>query len=90
MAELIASGTTESASSDFTLTTDSATLFLKDAAGPVVDAGAVADIQIKSSSAEYFTIGSLTSQHLARVLTGAGTYRVVRKANAVAFGVDKV
>jgi len=89
MAELIAIGTTELASSDFTLTTDSATLFLKDAAGSQVDSNALAEVQIKSSGGEYFTIGALTWQIPGKVLSGAGTYRVVRRISAVAFGVDK-
>jgi len=53
MAELIAAGTTEADSADFTLAAgDQATLFLKDAAGPSVAADAIARLQIKSAAGE--------------------------------------
>ncbi len=91
MAELIAAGTAEADSADFTLASgDQATLFLKDAAGPRVSADAVAHVQIKSADGEYFQVGHLDSYNPAKVLSAPGTYRVKRIANAVAFGVDKV
>lgn len=92
MAAYITSGTTESNGADFSLTDgQTVTLFLIDAAGDAVDANARADVQIKSAGGEYFTLATLTGipGQSARVLCGAGTYRVVRRANAVAFGVDK-
>ena len=91
MAELIASGTTEASSADFTLAAgEQATLFLKDAAGPVTTPHAVAHVLIKSSDNEYFLIGKLTDSEPAKVLAAPGTYRVTRMAAAAAFGVDKV
>lgn len=92
MAAYITSGTAESNGADFTLVDgQSATLFLIDAAGDQVDPAARADVQIKSAGSEYFTVGTLTGTpgQSQLVLAGAGTYRVVRRANAVAFGVDK-
>jgi hypothetical protein len=93
MAAYITSGTTEASGDDFTLEAgDSATLFLIDGGGDAVNHGSRADIQIKSSAGEYFTIFSLSGQpgQNARVIVAAGTYRVVRRASTTAFGVDKV
>jgi hypothetical protein len=60
MAELIASGTAEADSADFTLAAgDQATLFLKDAAGTTVNPHGVAQVHIKSADGEYFMIGKL-------------------------------
>lgn len=89
MAELIASGTTEADSADFTLTAGtSATLYLKDAAGSSVPPLSTAEVQIKSGT-EYFTVGTLNIRAPAQVLTAVGTFRVRRMASAAAFGVDK-
>lgn len=89
MAELIASGTTEAASADFTLTAGgSTTLYLKDAAGSAVPYNSTALVQIKSGT-EYFTIGQLDDKNPAQVLTAIGTFRVLRLANSAAFGVDR-
>jgi hypothetical protein len=94
MSALIASGTNDLASADFTLAAgESATLCLVDAGGPGVPVSAVASIQFKAASGEYFAIGELTGSRpdgVAQVLSAAGTYRVVRAANSTAFGVDKV
>ena len=91
MAELIAAGTTEADSADFTLAAgDQATLFLKDAAGPSVAADAIARLQIKSAAGEYFNAGHLDSFNPAKILSAPGTYRVKRLAASSAFGVDKV
>lgn len=92
MAAYITSGTTESAGTDFTLTDgQSVTLFLIDAAGDAVDPNARADVQLKDSAGAYFTCGTLTGtpDGCARKLSSPGTYRVVRRANSNAFGVDK-
>lgn len=89
MAELIASGTTETASADFTLTAGlSTTLYLKDAGGPTVPYNSTALVQIKSGT-EYFTVGQLDDKAPAQVLTAVGTFRVLRLANSSAFGVDR-
>jgi hypothetical protein len=91
MAELIAAGTTEADSADFTLASgDQVTLFLKDAAGPRVASDAVAHLQIKSAAGEYFHVGHLDSYNPAKVLAAPGTYRVKRLAASAAYGVDKV
>jgi hypothetical protein len=87
MANIITSGTTEADSSEFTLASgESATIFLTGSA----PANAVARVKIKAADASFSTIGELTNQYPAKVLAGAGTYKVTRAANAVAFGVDKV
>jgi len=89
MAELIASGTTEANSSDIVIADgESTTLFLKSGTGGPIVNGAMASVQIKSSGAHYFTIGSLDHYNPAKVIQAPGTFRVVRHANAVAFGVD--
>lgn len=89
MAELIASGTADANSADFTLTDgQSATLFLKTATGAPVAPAAQARIQVKSGS-NYFTVGRLTQSDPMLVLRAAGTFRVQRLAHTIAFGVDK-
>lgn len=90
MAELIAIGTAQVNSADFTLAAgETATLYLKDVAGQQVESTSIARVQIKSSEGEYFNIGELNCRELAKVLSGAGTYRVQRLSANVAFGVDK-
>ena len=89
MAELIAIGTSQLASADFTLAGTSAVIYLKSALGPSIDLNASADIQIKSSGGEYFPVGTVTTKTGPQVLTGDGTYRVVRNVASLAFGVDK-
>lgn len=89
MAEIIASGTTQADAVDFTLAAGaSANLYLKDAAGPQLPPDAVAYVQIKSGT-QYFTVGELNCREPAKVLAGAGTYRVRKMASTAAFGVDK-
>ena len=90
MAELISIGTTQADSSDFTLAAgETATLFLKDAAGPQLANDSYAEIQIKAANGEYFFIGGLNCREPAKNLYGAGTYRVRRMASVSGFGVDK-
>ena len=89
MAELIASGTTEVNSSDIVVADgESTTVFLKSGTGGPIVNGAVASVQIKSSGGHYFTIGTLDKDAPAKVIQAPGTFRVVRYANGVAFGVD--
>jgi len=89
MAELLASSTAQTDSADFTLASgQTATLYLKDAAGESVDAHANVAIQIKSGL-EYFTIGSLNGARPCMVLDAVGTFRVRKFAAPVAFGVDR-
>lgn len=90
MAELIANGTTETTSADFTMANgDSATIYLKNAAGPLLSSDARAVIQIKSADGNYFTIGEINRANPAKVLSAPGTFRVVKIASANAYGVDK-
>ena len=85
MANLITSGTSELDSTEFTLTTDSATLFITGAA----DGNARATVKIKGADGTFSIVGELTKQFPGKVLTGAGTYKVTRCAAGAAFGVDK-
>lgn len=88
MAELIALGTTDTASADFTLASGvSTTLHLKTADG-VIPKGAYAAIEIKGGTG-YTGIGSLRGSEPVQVLAAPGTYRVRRLVNAVAFGVER-
>lgn len=90
MASFLTAGTTEAASSTFTLAAgESATLYLIDAAGPGLPEDIVVDIQIASSATEYFNIGVLTRERPCLVLTAVGTFRVLRKVCSTAVGVDK-
>lgn len=89
MAELIASGTTEVNSSDIVLIDGaSTTVFLKSGTGGPIVNGATATIQIRSSGGNYFKVGTLDHYDPVKVIQAPGTFRVVRHANAVAFGVD--
>lgn len=89
MAELIAAGTADANSADIVLTDGgSSTVFLKSGTGGVIVEGARGVIQIKSSGGHYFTVGTLDRDNPATAILGPGTFRVVRLANASAFGVD--
>lgn len=86
MASLIASGTTEATSSDFTLAAGtSTTLSLSGAAQPF----GTASIQIKSAAATYTPIGTLNSATPILVLSAVGTFRVIKSGSSVAFGVER-
>ncbi len=90
MAEIIATGTTQATSADFTLTDgQSTTIFFKDALGMEVTPEANALIRIKSSTNEYYTIGTVDCANPARVLQAPGTFRVFKYASTVAYGVDR-
>lgn len=91
MAELIATGTTDLDSSEFTLSAaDSVTLSLKSATDPNIPAGAQAVILLKTSASTFVRLGFLNEQMPAQVLLAPGTYKVTRRACATAYGVDKV
>jgi hypothetical protein len=91
MAELIASGTTEANSSDFTVSAGvPATISLFDADG-VFGNDVQATVFIKSSGGVYRAVhgGALSCSRRELVIDGPGTYRVTKYASQVAFGVDK-
>ena len=82
---IIADGATELASSDFTLAAgESTTLSLRGRSG-----NAVVRVQFKDSTGAYVDFGEINAQNSVRVLSGIGTYRCLRKASAVSFGVDR-
>lgn len=94
MAELLASATTEATSTDFAVTAGTpVTLFLKTATTDTLPSDGWAVVQIKSAGGAYYTVGDLkvTNSTYARILDGAGTYRVKKFATAsgTAYGVDK-
>lgn len=85
-ASIIADGLTELASSDFTLAAgESTTLNLR--GSPGISSRVL--VQFKDSTGSYVDFGELTAQNSVRVLSGIGTYRCLRKASTVSFGVDR-
>lgn len=91
MAELIATGTTDVDSSEFTLnSTDAVTLSLKSASDPNIPQGVQAVILYKTSASTFLRIGFLDERTPAQVLSAPGTYKVTRRACATSYGVDKV
>lgn len=64
------------------------TLFLKSATSESLPADAKAVIEIKSSGGQYYYVGELTASSSAKVIDGAGTYRVIKTAG-YAYGVDQ-
>jgi hypothetical protein len=93
MANIIPSGTGDATSAEFTLAAgDTATLFITSPTADDATPGVLAKVQIKAASGAFTTVGELKYGQLARVLSGAGTYRVWRPAQAagMAFGVEKI
>lgn len=85
-ASIIADGTTEANSSDFTLAAgETTTISLRG----TIPTTAMVRIQCKQSDGSYTDFGTLTSQFPVVVLTAVGVFRVVRRANAASFGVDR-
>lgn len=92
MAELIATGTAQDDSSDFTLADgQSTTIFLKekDTFYDSLPAQCAANVQIKSADSVYYTIHVITDRCPAIVLDAPGTYRVRKQASITTFGVDR-
>lgn len=91
MAQLIASGTVQADSADFTVAAGTPnTISLFDADGVFAN-DVAATLFIKSSGGVYRAVagGNLTGQKPEIVIDGPGTYRVTKYASTVAFGVDK-
>lgn len=88
MAELIAVGTTEVASSDITLAADTTTTLVLKSGTAQLPSGATADVQVKSGTF-YYTVGQLSAAAPMQVLSATGTFRVLRNPCATAFGVDQ-
>lgn len=89
MANIIASGSTELASADFTLAAGESTTLFFTSASSDEPGGLAAKVQIKAGSA-YTTIGYLKSGEPAKQLTGPGTFRVVRLASGSAAAVERI
>lgn len=89
MAELIANGTTV-VSAEFTVVAGTpATVFLKAAGALPKDAEGL--IEAKAADGTYTVLGaaSLTVNDPVRIIDGAGTWRVTRRASAGSYGVEK-
>ncbi len=93
MAELIASGTAQSAYVDVIVTTTAKALFIKGANGVVtVPAGAQYQIAHKTPNSDYLPIAVLdaTNAITANMLSAPGTYGVRRMATVNGLGVAVV
>ena len=89
MASILSAGTTEAASSTFTLAAgESKTVYLTSAAGPGIASDIAADIQIASAGGEYFTLGTLTRAVPSYVVQAVGTFRVLRRKCSSAVGIE--
>ena len=87
--EIIAQGTSEAYSAEFTLTAgDSATISLTGLTPPAVDRVSV-KLQYKSSAGAWFDFAELTQIDPIRSIDAAGTFRAKRNACTTAIGVDK-
>lgn len=92
MANLIAVGVAQANSADFPLIAgQSTTLSLTCAAGTVMPPAPVcmARIQILGSGGAYVDFGQIDGLNPIKVLTAIGTFRVVKNASPVAFGIDR-
>lgn len=89
MASILANQTTENPSTEIVLAAGAtATVFLRAAAG--VTGFRRASVQIKAADNSWTTIGYLTSNSPATILSGAATYRIYKYASDTAFGVEQV
>lgn len=90
MANIIAAGQTEAASSDITLPVGTpTTIQLNTGGNATLPADAAALIQYKNAGGGYNTIGRLTVQLPCQVLNAPGTFRVVRQACSANVAVDR-
>jgi hypothetical protein len=90
MAEFMSVSAAAANSADFTLAEGGqATLLLKDGtSNAVLQKGASANIQVKTSGGTYMQLGQLTSENPMLTVNGAGVYRVTKPAGFT-LGVDK-
>lgn len=88
MTQLIATGTAQADSADFTLTTDSTTLSLFSTTEQIPSL-CTAMVQKKSASGVYLNFGQIDGNNPVKVLSGPGTYRVRKLASSASFGVDR-
>jgi sarcosine oxidase gamma subunit len=90
MAAIIASGTSELASSDIVVVAGTpTTIFVNDANGKLVPEDVRVAIQIKAASGQYMTVAELSRALPAIVIDGPGTYRALRKVCTTAVAVDQ-
>lgn len=89
MAQLIAYGTAAATSAEFTLTEgQEANLLLYGANGQLPPENARARVLQKTSATTWVPVGEMKRDASAKVLAGAGTYKVEMSASAGS-GVDK-
>lgn len=91
MAEILAAGTTELASSPFSVAAgETTTLYLKvTSANAVMPHDARAVLQLQEAGGAWQSLRQLDISNPAAVLTAVGTFRVVRQACSSAVGVDR-
>lgn len=88
MTEILAIGTSDATSSDFTLTGESTSLLLTTTSGVITSNTGFAEIQVKNTAGLYLTIGRLDSKTPMLVLSAPGIYRVSRTTGG-SCGVDR-
>lgn len=90
MAELIAAGTTQADSADFTVVAGTpTTLYIKPATGSEVPIGPTYLLQHKTPAAAYITVAILNARNTPVNVSGAGTFRVRRLADTTSTGMDQ-
>lgn len=90
MTVLIASGTTDAASADFTVAAGTPlTIYMNPGSAPLAPLCQVS-VELKAASSTYILVGRLTYDAPAVQVDAAGTYRVRRSAVSQAFAVESV
>lgn len=87
LAELLPVSTAAATSADFSNTAGSTTTLALKSTTPL-GATSNAGVEFKNASGTYTPFGSLTASDPVKVLSAVGTFRVVKDAAAVAYGVD--
>lgn len=87
LVELLPVATTTATSADFSNTVGTTTTLALKSTTPLAPTSN-ASIQFKNASGTYTPFGTLSGSDPVKILSAVGTFRVVKDANAVAFGVD--
>lgn len=93
MAELLAPGTSQADSADFTVSAGvPVTLYIKNAAGTAAPSGVDFELHHKTPGGGYIPLITLNSANILDrgVISGGGTFRVRRLQSAVSAGMDYV
>ena len=90
MSNILAAGTSQAASADFTVAAGTpTTVAVNTADGELPVMQAYAAIQIKSAAGQYMTVGYLGRNSVALVIDGPGVFRVLRFPTPVPIGIDR-